>query len=135
MKKDIPFIPVQGISIAIVKETTDISETFWNVYLLNKNDFGINNILISSKGYGTTSKGADQQTSILRHHISSLGPGEHILVEPIDPGIFHLNNEYWVSYFVNGQIYDKKFIFVPDSILEKNLIHIPELNMPGILHN
>lgn len=134
MKKDIPFLPVEGISIAVVRQKTELNEDSWNVYLLNKNSFGLKDILISSKGYGNL-EGEEQQTSVLRHHISALGPGEHILVEPIDPAIFHLNNEYWLSYFVNGQIFDKKFIFVPDSIIEKNLIFIPELNMEGILHN
>jgi len=53
----------------------------------------------------------------------------------IDASLFHLNNEYWVSYFVGNQIYDKKFIFVPESIIEQNLIHVPILNMQGVLHN
>jgi hypothetical protein len=134
MKKDIPFLPVQGISIAIAREKNELNAYLWNVYLLNKNDFILNNILISSKGYGTKD-GEMQQTSILRHHFPELAPGEHIVVEPIDPGIFHLNNEYWVSYFVNNQIFDKKFIFLTESIIEENLIFIPELNMEGILHN
>lgn len=134
MKKDISFLPVEGISVIVVRQKNELQQFEWNVYLLNKNTFALKDILISSKGYGI-SDGEEKQTSVLRHHISSLGPGEHIVVEPIDPGIFHLNNEYWVSYFVDGQVFDKKFIFVPDSIMEKNLIFIPELNMEGILHN
>jgi hypothetical protein len=134
MKKDIPFLPVQGISIAVTREKNELNEYSWNVYLLNKNDFELTNILVSSKGYGTKD-GEPQQTSILRHHFAELGPGEHLLIEPIDPGIFHLNNEYWVSYFVNNQIFDKKFIFLTESIIENNLLFIPELNLEGILHN
>ena len=52
----------------------------------------------------------------------------------IDPEVFHLNNEYWVSYFIDNQVFDKKFIFVPDSIREENLILIDLLNLEGILH-
>src|SRR5690606_17606639 len=115
------------------KQPSEGSDSFWHVYLLNRNDFGLKDIFVRSKGYGVN-QGEEQQTSTLRHHISSLGPKEHILIEPIDPAVFHLNNEYWLSYYVDGQIYDKKFIFVPDSILEKNLIFIPELNREGILH-
>jgi len=48
---------------------------------------------------------------------------------------FHLYSEYWVSYYIDGQIYDKKFIFVPDSITEENLIPIAQLGMEGILHD
>jgi hypothetical protein len=134
MKKDISFRPVEGISIAVARQKNELDEYSWHVYLLNKNEFALNDILISSKGYGIHN-GEERQTSVLRHHISALGPTENIVVEPIDPGIFHLNNEYWVSYFVDGQIFDKRFIFVPESIIEKNLIFIPELNLEGILHN
>ena len=52
----------------------------------------------------------------------------------ITPDVFHLNNEYWVSYYIGNQIFDKKFIFVPDSIREENLILIENLNLKGILH-
>jgi hypothetical protein len=50
------------------------------------------------------------------------------------PDVFHLNNEFWVSYFIGKQIYDKKFIFVPDSIIEDNLIQISPLGLEGVLH-
>jgi len=35
-----------------------------------------------------------------------------MLIEPIDPNVLHLNNEYWVSYYIGSQIYDKRFVFV-----------------------
>jgi hypothetical protein len=57
------------------------------------------------------------------------------LVESIQENIFHLNNEYWVSYFIGSQLYDKRFVFVPDSLCEENLIFIKELEREGILHS
>ena len=90
--------------------------------------------MITSRGYGEKNK-EEQKTSTLRHMIPYLDPGMHALVEPIDKSVFHLNNEYWVSYFIDGQVYDKKFIFVPDTILPENLIFIEELEMKGILHD
>src|SRR4051812_18360925 len=134
MKKDIKFLPVENVAIAIAKQKNEINEDIWNVYLINKNDFALENVFVNSKGYGTF-KGEEQQTSVLRHHFERIETNEFILVEPIDPGVFHLNNEYWISYFVGGQIYDKKFIFLQESIVESNLILIPELNMKGILHH
>jgi hypothetical protein len=56
------------------------------------------------------------------------------MVETIDPAVFHLFNEFWVSYYIGDTIYDKKFIFVPGSITESNLSYIPQLDMKGILH-
>jgi hypothetical protein len=57
------------------------------------------------------------------------------LIEPIDPAVFHLNNEYWVSYYVGRQIFDKRFVFVPDTICEGNISFIKELEMEGVLHS
>jgi hypothetical protein len=56
-------------------------------------------------------------------------------VEPIDPSVFHLNNEYCVSYYIGKQIYDKRFVFVPDTICEDNMSFIRELDMEGVLHS
>ena len=134
MKKDIPFLPVEGISIAISRFKETAGEDSWKVYLINKNNFAISNVLVTSKGYGFKEDGEKQETSVLRHHIPNVEAGEYAMIEPITPEVFHLNNEYWVSYFVNNQVYDKKFIFVPDTIVEANLIFIPQINMEGILH-
>jgi hypothetical protein len=134
MKKDIAFLPVEGISIAIAREKNELNQDIWNVYILNRNDFVIMDVVIRSKGYGS-GEGEQVLTSTLRHHIKGLDPHTHVLIEPIDPSVFHLYNEYWVSYFVENQIFDKKFIYVPDSIVEANLIYIPQLKTEGILHN
>lgn len=133
MKKDIKFLPVENVFVAVTREKNGLDEYTWNVYLLNRNDFGLKDIFIRSKGYGIVN-GEERQTSVLRHHISWLEPNDYALIEPIDPQVFHLNNEYWLSYYVGQQIFDKKFIFVPDSLIEKNVIFIPELNKEGILH-
>lgn len=133
MKKDISFLPVEGVNIAITRETNELNEHVWTVFLLNKNDFPITDVTIRSKGYGTFD-GEHQETSTLKHHFPNI-PGLFFqMIEPIDPSVFHLYNEYWVSYFINKQVYDKKFIFVPESIIERHLIHIPELDKQGILH-
>jgi hypothetical protein len=46
---------------------------------------------------------------------------------------FGLNNEYWLSYYIGQDIFDKKFIFLPESIVEMNFIRIPVLNKPGVM--
>ncbi len=130
MKKDIEFIPVSDVTVTIAHE----GENDWKVYLLNRGKEKIETVLVTSRGYGSTN-GEDQKTSLLRHSIPFLEPGMHALIEPIDQSVFHLNNEYWVSYFVGSQIFDKKFIFVPETISEKNLTFISELNAQGVLHD
>jgi len=134
MKHDIKFPAVVGISIAVVKEQEENASTLWQVYLVNSNDFDITNVTICSSGFGNNSEGVFQETSILRYFIKSIGAQRFEPIELIDASVFHLNNEYWVSYFVGEQIYDKKFIFVPDSIIEQNLTTIPILERLGVLH-
>lgn len=133
MKKDIPFYPVQNVMLAIAKEGDEPDGVEWRVYILNKNEKKLENVIVSSKGYGEVD-GAMQKTSILRHYLGELEPEEHKIIEPIDPKLFHLFNEYWISYYIEGQVYDKKFVFVPGSISENNLILIKQLNMEGVLH-
>ncbi|HMQ00750.1 MAG TPA: hypothetical protein PKC24_13300, partial [Cyclobacteriaceae bacterium] len=58
-----------------------------------------------------------------------------MLIEPIDPALFHLNNEYWVSYYLQGKLFDKRFVFVPETICEENLTFIKELELEGVLHS
>lgn len=129
MKKDIDFLPVTNVHVAIA-ETSD----GWKVYLLNRGELAMENVMITSKGYGNK-EGQDQKTSILRHLIPIIHSKEHALIEPIDSSVFHLTNEYWVSYFIDEQVYDKKFIFLPDSIIDENLTTIAELDLKGILHD
>lgn len=129
MKKDIDFPKVEQVYLTIVKGEDDM----WQVYMLNRNENLLENVMVTSKGYGRKD-GKEQKTSVLRHMIPKLQAGEYALIEPIDPDVFHLNNEYWVSFFIENQLYDKKYIFVPDSIVEDNLILIPELGRKGVLH-
>jgi hypothetical protein len=134
MKKDIIFPKVEGVSVAIARKKNDISTDFdWHVYLINKNPFPITGVLITSKGYGFNGE-EQQRTSTLHQLIMEIGSNSHAVIERIDPSVFHLTSEYWVSYYVDGDIYDKRFIFVPDSIIEENLRPIGELDLEGILH-
>lgn len=135
MKKDIEFPEVKGVQVAVIREKNEINEDIWTVYLINKNTFELTNILISSKGYGQNKSKEKQKTSVIRQHFDAIGANASAKIEPIDPAVFHLTNEYWVSYYAKQKLFDKKFIFVPDSIIKENLVYIPELDAEGILHS
>ena len=93
----------------------------------------INEVLVTSKGYLTDLKGIETKTSTLRHAMGSLKPNDFAIIEPIMEDVFPLNNEYWVSYFKDGRIFDKKFIFLAETIKDENLITIPVLNKQGVM--
>ena len=113
MIKDIKLPDVKNVTLAVIREK---------------------NNLVASTGYGEKA-GEKQRTSTLRHFLETVPARSSSLVEPIDSAVFHLSNEYWVSYYVGKEIFDKRFVFVPDSICEANLTRIKELDRDGILHS
>lgn len=134
MIKDIPLPTVQNVTVAVIRDKDNLLQDAWKVYLINNNDVPIENTLVASTGYGEKD-GADQKTSTLRHFLQTVEANGTALVEPIDASVFHLNNEYWVSYYIGRELFDKRFVFLPDSICEANLTFIRELDREGILHS
>lgn len=132
MKADLPENRVEDVAIAValVGETPEVGS--WTVYVINLKNEPITNVLITSKGYGEKD-GKAVKTSLLRHFIGDLAANTFAGVEAIDPAVFGLTNEYWLSYYIGKEIYDKKFIFLPESIVDSNLIRVPVLNKPGVM--
>jgi hypothetical protein len=132
MKKDLPENKVVDIAIAVALERENVETKIWYVYLINLKNEAIENVLITSKGYGEKN-GEPVKTSVLRHMFPKVESKGFILIEPIDEETFGLNNEYWLSYYIGNNIYDKKFIFLPESIIDSNFIKLPVLNKPGVM--
>jgi hypothetical protein len=132
MKKDLPENIVEDIAVVVALENEGPESKLWYVYILNLKDTPIENVLITSKGYGEKN-GEQVKTSTLRHMIPLIEPGGYALIEPIDEQTFGLNNEYWLSYYIDREIFDKKFIFLPESIVESNFIRLPVINKPGVM--
>ena len=135
MKKDIDIPKVEDISVAVVKEwNEEKTEEVFNVYLINLKKSGIRNTLVTSKGYGQNqSTGEKVSTSTLRHFIGDMDSDSFAKIEPIIEEVFGLNNEYWVSFFQGNQMFDKKFIFLPDTITDENMINVPIINKKGVV--
>jgi len=132
MIKDLPENNVKDIAVAVALESENIQDKIWYVYLINLKNEPIENVLITSKGYGEKN-GEQVKTSTLRHMFPKVEPGTFVVIEPIDEQTFGLNNEYWLSYYIGKDIYDKKFIFLPESIVDMNLIKLPVVNKPGVM--
>ena len=132
MIKDLPDNTVKDIAIAVALEKESVESKIWYVYIINLKNEPIENVLITSKGYGEKD-GEPVKTSTLRHMIPLLENSAFALIEPIDESTFGLNNEYWLSYYIGREIFDKKFIFLPESIVESNFIKLPILNKPGVM--
>src|SRR3982751_211238 len=132
MIKDLPENNVQDIAIAVALEKENAEHKTWYVYLVNLKKEPIKNVLITSKGYGEKD-GEQVKTSTLRHMFPLIEGNSFKVIEPIDEQTFGLNNEYWLSYYIGTHIYDKKFIFLPESIVEMNFTRLPVVNKVGVM--
>ncbi len=132
MLKDIIEPAFDGVGVAVVYEEGEENEMVWNVYLINFNNALIDGVLVSSKGYGTIN-GEEVKTSVLRHMLNEIDSLDYGKIEPLHEDLFILNNEYWVSFYLEGKIYDRKFVFVENTIKKSKLAHINIIDKNGIL--
>ena len=132
MLKDIPKLIVENIIVAIVHEPGIEGELVWNVYIVNLYDEKIAGVLVTSKGYGHF-EGREVKTTVLRHLIGDIDQKDYAKIEPIMTDVFGLSNEYWISFHLAKKMYDKKYIFLPESIREENFSFVPVLNKRGVM--
>ncbi|MCC6700160.1 MAG: hypothetical protein IT221_01455 [Fluviicola sp.] len=134
MREELKGPVVENVRIVVVPEKNEEGAIQHYVYLLNLRDDIMEGIIITSKGYGeNVETGEKVKTSTLRHSLEVLLPNEAAKIEPIMEEVFGLTNEYWVSFWADDVMYDKKFLFLPETINEKNYIEIPKLGGKGIM--
>lgn len=127
MKKDIQERKATGIAIALIP--TD--EFAWDVYLLNLKEEAITNVIINCKGFGTRN-GEAVQTSQMRYIVENIAPQTAKQIEPIPVELFDLSHQYWISFFDNNGLFDKKYILEANSFTEDRFTEIALLNAKGI---
>lgn len=132
MKKDIDFLEVVDIGIAIVLERETAENRNWKAYLLNFKSETISNILVSTKGYGLLN-GEEVKTATFRHSLGALAPQSYVPIEIIDESLFTIHNEFWLSFYIGDRVFDKKITFLPNTISATKLALIPLLMLPGII--
>ncbi len=131
MRKDIEHPEVDDIIVAVAMEEKDGVKEY-NVYLLNLYEEPLKNVLINSRGYGELN-GQPRKTSELRHYFEEISALDYVKVEPIMEDTFGINNEYWISFYMGDKLYDKRYVFLPETIIERNMMTVPLLGAPGVM--
>ncbi len=131
MKDDITIPKVEDVGIAVVLEQKE-GEEAWYVYLINYKNEPLKNVLVSSKGYGMLNN-QHKKTVTFSHFLDSVPANSAKKIEAITEEVFPLNNEYFLTFYIDKLIYDRKYIFVPETIKKENLIHISILDKKGVL--
>lgn len=132
MKKDIEIPVVEDVWVAIVHNPIENEETEWSAYLLNMKNEALEGVLVSSRGYSAI-ENDQRKTATFRHFLDEVPAKSFKKIEPITSEVFGLNNEFWVSFYINKKMYDKKYIFLPETINETYFTDIPLINKKGVL--
>lgn len=128
MKKDIKIPVAKDVYIALIHEwNEEFLSKDWNVYIINNRTTAIEMALIVSKGYDENRK-----TSTMRHAIGVVGAKGFEKVELVQEDVLALNNEFFVTYYADNKLYEKRFLFEKNTINEQNLITVPLIKKDGI---
>ena len=131
MRKDISIEKVTDVALAITTELVEGNEE-WYVYLLNLQSKNLEGLIINSKGYGKK-EGKEIKTTTLRQFFEKVEAHSFVKIELIDKQVFSINNEFWISYWQDQKMFDKKFVFVAESIAIDYFTEIPILNKKGVM--
>lgn len=134
MKEGLTGPIVENVAVAIVQELSEDKEFIYNAYLLNLREDIMEGIIISVTGYGKNpTSGELVKTATLRHSLEVLLPNEAAKIEPLMEEVFAIDNEFWISFWVNDDLFDKKFVFPAGSIQPEKMEIIPLLGFKGTL--
>jgi hypothetical protein len=125
---------VENVGVAVVQDFNEENIEIFNVYLINLRDDIMEGIIITSAGYGENANTGERiKTSTLRHCLEVMLPNEAAKIEPIMEDVFGLANEFLVSFWVNEVMYDKKYVFLPETISSSKMKEIPVLGKKGVM--
>lgn len=129
MKKDIEIPVAKDVHVAVVREWNDeFLSKDWNAYLINNRANGIEMTIVVSKGFDD-----DTKTSTMRHGIGVVEAKSFKKIEFLQDEVLALNNEFFVTFFAENKLFEKRFLFPKHSISEKHLTNIPIIDKEGIL--
>lgn len=129
VKKDIRIPEVKKVFVAVVREKHPEYHTMdWNAYVINDREDTIETVLIVTRGYAE-----GKETSVMRHTVKELPPQSFAKIEFMQEDLLKLNNEFSVTFFAQGEMFHKKFVFTRNSINEKALREIPVMQQKGVL--
>lgn len=128
MKEDIEIPVAKDVYVAIVQEwNEEFLDKDWNAYLINNRTTAIEMAMVVSKGYF-----GERKTSTMRHAIAEVAAKSFAKIEVVQEEILTLNNEFFVTYYADQKLYEKRFLFEKNSVTENNLVSIPIIDKEGV---
>ncbi len=123
---------VSGVYVAVISEIGGEGEKIWNAYIVNDKSEPIENVFVSSKGYLVNLKGEESKSSVLRHFYKVVPAKSSQKIEVVIDDVLKLNNEYFVSFYHQDRLFDKKFVFLAETIKKENISVVPIIQKQGV---
>tara|TARA_R110000772_G_scaffold28848_3_gene72513 strand:- start:190 stop:585 length:396 start_codon:yes stop_codon:yes gene_type:complete len=129
VKKDIEIPVVKDVHVAIIREwNEEFLDKDWNAYIINDRNTPIELTMVVSKGYD-----GERKTSIMRHAIGDLESKSYKKIEVVQEDLLALDNEFFVTFYADNKLHEKRFVFEKNTVTENNLINIQLIDKEGIL--
>tara|TARA_B100000929_G_C15437141_1_gene396784 strand:+ start:325 stop:717 length:393 start_codon:yes stop_codon:yes gene_type:complete len=129
VKKDIEIPVAKDVHVAIIREWNDeFLSKDWNAYIINDRSDTIEMVIVVSKGFDE-----DRKTSTMRHGIGKMEAKSFAKIELIQEEVLALDNEFFVTFFAEDKLYEKRFLFPKYSVSENKLQQIPIIEKEGVL--
>ncbi len=120
MKKDIEIPIAKNIQLVATQEwDKEFLQKNWYVYIINNRVDTIESVLVMSRG-----ESKDKKTTTIRRNLGNLPPSTSKKIEFIQEEVLSFTNEYVVTFFAEGKLFDRTFIFEPQSINESNTVFV-----------
>jgi len=128
VKKDIEIPIAKDVQVAIIREwNEEFLSKDWNAYIINNRADQIEMVMVVSKGFDE-----ERQTTTMRHSMGTILPSDFKKIELLQEEVLALDNEFFVTFFAEGKLFEKRFLFPKNTVSEKNLSTIPIIEKDGI---
>ncbi|MGP1991910.1 hypothetical protein D9V96_008495 [Zobellia laminariae] len=128
MKKDIEIPIAKEVQVVAIREwNEEFLSKDWNAYIINSRADQIEMVMVVSKGFDD-----ERQTTTMRHSMGTILPNEFKKIELLQEDVLALDNEFFVTFFAEGKLFEKRFLFLKNTVIEKNLSTIPLIEKDGI---
>lgn len=133
MKKDIEIPKSENVFVAAISEwNDDFQEDTWYAYLVNENETPLQMAIVVVKAYGLID-GEQRKTGMFRHVFADVPANGAIKMELLENNVLKLNNEFVVTYYLNGVLFDKTFVFRTNTINKQATQDILSINRKGVV--
>ncbi|WP_209401497.1 hypothetical protein [Pseudozobellia sp. WGM2] len=129
MKKDIEIPIAKDVHVVIAHEwNEEFLSKDWNAYIINNRPDPIEMVIVVTKGFDD-----ERKTSTMRHGLGTIAAKGFSKIEVLQEEILALDNEFFVTFFAEDKLFEKRFLFPKYTIAEKGLEPLPILDKQGIL--